>query len=456
MHHIGRSRFSVDSLPATSQTAVRRPSGDDGRSAFRKGRLMRKRVLLPGAAISLLVSTATSGSAVARTADGSSPEPALPDPESSETRKQVSTEAEAYAADHDLSVDEAAERLLLQDNLGRTLGSLQELAGERFAGAWIDHVPDLTGTIRLTSDVPVEEFKELVDSSLVPIHVAVDAPVSIEATVAEAERLSPLVAEALPGTSTSVDERTGEIVLWLSPESSGIARQGTVAELQSRTVVPLRAVRSDTSAGDGNVWGGGRMNSANGNCTSGFTVRNNADVVGVLTAGHCPNGLTFADYIDGGSVGTTFRQEARSATADVQWHTPNTGTAPPGFYGSSRTTRREATGIRLRQDQPPGTFVCHQGRSTGYSCGDVASRFFSPGWANACPGTTCSHTWIQVDGESLECFPGDSGGPWFIGGTAYGIYKGQSSGGTSAADCNWAVYMAIDYKSEIGVGVKTV
>jgi hypothetical protein len=416
---------------------------------------MWRRALLPGAAISLLVSSGVSSTAVAQATDGTAPNADGPEPDGAEAGAAVTSEAEAYAADFDVSPKEAAARLELQANLASTLGKLQQIAGDRFAGAWIEHANGLSGTIRLTSDVQNERFDETIGTSSAPIRVLVDAPLSLAAMVEEAQRLNPIIAEVLPGTSTSVDERTGEIVLWLSPESSRPEQQRAIAELTSATRVPLRVERTDTEASDGNVWGGGQME-GDGNCTSGFTVRNNAEVVGVLTAGHCPNALVYDDYVDPPNIGTTFQQQARSATADVQWHVPNTGTAPPGFYAATRSVRRDATGIVLRQDQPAGTFVCHQGISTGYSCGNVASRTFSPGWTNACPGTTCANTWIQVDGSSLRCFPGDSGGPWFVSGNAYGIYKGQSSSGTTAEGCNWAVYMAIDYKSEIGVGVKTV
>jgi hypothetical protein len=83
------------------------------------------------------------------------------------------------------------------------------------------------------------------------------------------------------------------------------------------------------------------------------------------------------------------------------------------------------------------------------------SLVYQPTYAGACPGTTCSAVWIKVGGSSLECYGGDSGGPWFNAGTAYGIYKGQASSGTTAAACDFAFYMGINYVSGLGVSLMT-
>jgi hypothetical protein len=98
-----------------------------------------------------------------------------------------------------------------------------------------------------------------------------------------------------------------------------------------------------------------------------------------------------------------------------------------------------------RSGQVVGGFVCHRGKTTGYSCGTIVSKTFQPTWANACFGVTCASVWIRVQGANLKCYPGDSGGPWFLNNTAYGIYKGQSSSGPAVGNCNWAVYSAADY-----------
>ncbi len=49
--------------------------------------------------------------------------------------------------------------------------------------------------------------------------------------------------------------------------------------------------------------------------------------------------------------------------------------------------------------------------------------------------------------QDVSCDHGDSGGPWFLATTAYGVHKG--SPGSSC------VYMAIDFISPMGVYVLT-
>ncbi len=75
--------------------------------------------------------------------------------------------------------------------------------------------------------------------------------------------------------------------------------------------------------------------------------------------------------------------------------------------------------------------------TTGYQCGSVTSITYAPTWSGACPGVTCQPVWVRINAYQL---PGDSGGPWFIGGnSAVGIHKG------GATDGSWAVYAKMAY-----------
>jgi hypothetical protein len=202
----------------------------------------------------------------------------------------------------------------------------------------------------------------------------------------------------------------------------------------------LRIEEVDAPVGDGHTRGGADLST----CTSGFVVRHPSNGVrGYITAGHCGNNQTYFEF-GGTSYSTTFIDEIRDADQDVQWHT-TPHIEQPRFYASSTTSHRPLTSRRTRSQQSVGGYVCHRGKTTGYSCGTIQTKTFAPTYTNACPGTTCSSVWVRVSGSSLECFPGDSGGPWFLVFRAYGIYKGQSSSGTTAAGCNWAFYMASNY-----------
>ena len=113
------------------------------------------------------------------------------------------------------------------------------------------------------------------------------------------------------------------------------------------------------------------------------------------------------------------------------------------------------TATRVRDNQSVNAYVCKYGMITGYDCGRIVDKEFKPTWWCS-DGTACywSPTYIKVTpedptGSFVEV--GDSGGPWFSGTTALGIMIGYATTGETRD----AVYMAVDYLSQIGVTVLT-
>ena len=108
------------------------------------------------------------------------------------------------------------------------------------------------------------------------------------------------------------------------------------------------------------------------------------------------------------------------------------------------TQTRYVLGTKGRSQQTNGEYVCKYGVTTDYNCGYIDSKDFRRQKA----GQSWSSTWILVDkpGEHLVR-PGDSGGPWFSGNTAYGI--------TVAEVGDKALYMAINYIDILDVSVLT-
>jgi hypothetical protein len=112
----------------------------------------------------------------------------------------------------------------------------------------------------------------------------------------------------------------------------------------------------------------------------------------------------------------------------------------PLFYSNRGAgTLRRLASWRNAASTRAGDFVCHYGESSGYSCSTVELTDYAP------PGTLCggpcSPTWVTVRGPS--CIPGDSGGPVFSGGIAFGIAKGVNR--TSNGRCLFYYYMSTDY-----------
>ena len=366
--------------------------------------------------------------------------PGAPDPSMA-----LRDSAAIYADDHAVSIEEAMRRLRLQGDLEVALAEIERTLGDRVAGTWIEHDPEFRGVVRVTGDAVDARgaAQSVVDRTRPPIEFVGGAEATAAQLAAQLNAALPRLREQYDTLlGAEVDVRTGEIVLFYGPtEGVKPAAPGALgARADELLQAPVRLEAVEAPVGDGHTRGGAHLST----CTSGFVVRHpSTSTTGYITAGHCGNDQTYYEY-GGVSYSTVFIDELRDADQDVQWHTTS-HIEFPEFYADSTSSYRPLHTQRNRSSQSVGGYVCHRGKTTGYSCGDIASTTFQPTYPNACPGTTCASVWVRVAGPSLRCFPGDSGGPWFIAYEAYGLYKGQSSSGTSSGDCSWAFYSAPDY-----------
>lgn len=361
--------------------------------------------------------------------------------------------AAVYATDFGISEDEAIGRLQQQQALQDTLLQVEEQLGENYAGAYIEHQPRLHGVVRVVQGSDLDAaVKGLLAESDTPIEVVEVPGRGVPQLLRQLNEVLPQLQELGGGLAgAEIDERTGEIVLFYQPledakQDDGSTKQTLDARRRAQGAAkailgaPVRIEVVDAPVGDGHTRGGANISG----CTAGFVVRHpSTGTRGYITAGHCGNNQTYSEF-GGVSYAAPFIDEIRDADQDVQWHT-TPHMELPKFYASSTTNARPLTSRRTRSQQSVGGYVCHRGQTTGYSCGTIASKTFAPTYNNACPGTTCSAVWVRVSGNNLKCFPGDSGGPWFLVYSAYGIYKGQSSSGSAASNCNFAFYMASNY-----------
>lgn len=370
-----------------------------------------------------------------------SPEPVSPEPELSDS------EAGAYALDFDVTVEEAEERLAAQGELNVALSALRDLAGERLGGAWIEHEPELRGVVRLTGPVADQEaFDEIVDASPVPIEVRVDASLSLSELQDEQERVQEELQEVLPGATTGIHEESGSVTVYVPAEDTDARRQSVepVAEVRAVTDAPVRVEYDEDEGGLLHDYGGDRTSS----CTTGFSVHHApTGLDGIVTAGHCGPPQQYQGY-NGENYSLTRRDSEWSVVTDVSVYTSSHNTFPE-FYASSTTSRRTLDSVTLRADQSVGNFVCHQGKTTGYSCGNITDVSATTCWLTNAPGApdVCNPNWVRAEGPNLACFPGDSGGPWFFNFSAYGTMHGGSWSGAGQGQCNFAIYTPIDYKT---------
>ncbi|WP_420434656.1 hypothetical protein [Candidatus Poriferisocius sp.] len=210
------------------------------------------------------------------------------------------------------------------------------------------------------------------------------------------------------------------------------------------------------------------------NCTSGFTARRSNGGgydYGIITAGHCGNDLpTETVPFSMNGVELPFVYGWLSATADAQFHsipTPASGShyvlddflcRDPASYPtpSCDVTRTEAR-ANMQDD-----FVCHTGKNSKTSCGRVTSINHMLKWANApCRNSAgaivvCDSVFVKVEGQFLRGCRGDSGGPFYRGGTAYGIMAGTSDRNNCTSGGKTVTFSAIgEVEAFLGVDVLT-
>lgn len=176
--------------------------------------------------------------------------------------------------------------------------------------------------------------------------------------------------------------------------------------------------------------GAGIRQSASGPtwCTSGFSVRRNSDgLKGYVTAAHCEGITQMEQNNTSGGTDLVFSSpwvdEHIGTHGEVEWHYTAHDSFPE--FWSSNTARRTAASRIANIDIDEGDAVCHYGRYGGYSCGYVSDPVvdFEFNW-DGCGG--CSmHVYDMVQVEDATSTGGDSGGPWFLGLTAYGIHFGS-------------------------------
>jgi hypothetical protein len=159
---------------------------------------------------------------------------------------------------------------------------------------------------------------------------------------------------------------------------------------------------------------------------------------GIATAAHCPDELTYVDP-DGATVIMPFESQFGLGYQDVQINVSPEASRPLFYADRGADSLRRLTTWRNRDSTRAGDFVCHFGESSGYSCAEVLLTDYAP--PGGLCGGPCSPTWVTVAGPN--CIPGDSGGPVFSGGVAFGIAKGVNR--TADGRCNFYYYMSTDY-----------
>lgn len=360
-------------------------------------------------------------------------------------------DAKHYAAAYEVEIDEALLRLRLQPAIGKLNADLTETEAATFAGLWVQHDPSYRiviqftggGSSRLDQLLQSEEFHELYPH--VEVRTAKRSLRSLAAVQAASHRAAR--AQGVPMES-SIKVQENRVELFTThPGDLAVALRAADKARAAVSAPPLLddvdIVAVEQLSKPARYLNGGQHLST---CTSAFAVQNGSGTKGVLTAGHCDSSQSFNTRT------LQFQSEAFSGSQDVQWHTPPalpefyvTNRIQDGTFDTSTPYYRFITATKARSLQFVGESVCKYGMTSGATCGTISSTTFAPGYV---PGA--ASTFIVVTSATQDqAEPGDSGGPWYSGSTAYGVTSGHFTGN------NDAIYMAIDYISALGVSVLT-
>jgi streptogrisin C len=378
------------------------------------------------------------------------PTPGDPDasPRLQSAVEALAQDAGEYARQYDVSLDEAMHRLRAQEESVAATDRLRETYKDRLAGISIEHSPEYRIVVLLTGDEPVADEQVIAGDRPVPILFRTGAAAT-EAQIAEAiaAHQAEIRATFRHAGGLGADTRTGALVVMVKAfEIFGRDLPAEERRLAEIAGVPVRILPIGQTDANLSIDGGARIvgiNPADGQryaCTTGFVV-DGAEGTGVVTAAHCPDAVTYYSP-DGHATPLSFVGQWGARYQDVQVHLSTEALRPIFYADSDKSAARAVTGWRNRASTRIGDFVCHRGERSGYSCAEVMLTDYAPP-APLCAGP-CDPVWVAVAGPS--CKSGDSGGPVFSRGIAFGILKGASynrSGG-----CDLYFYMSTDYLPE--------
>ncbi len=356
----------------------------------------------------------------------------------------IREDALQYSRDYGVDVHEAERRLRLQPSFHGIVHMARDAHPGEFAGAWTEHTPEYELVIAFTSPASdLDDVRQLIATNRVPARIESDAAHSEQDLLKALAKLDAMLTPTSPAATRGIDVASGALVV-----GGEIRDEPTIAALAATLHVPIK-VEPGERYRQTHTYGGARLRH-NGldACTSGFTIRNTSTGVhGVLTAGHCPNPLSYWQPDTGQVYGLTLMGERADDHKDAQWHIGSGHGVYAQFWDGDSLRNQSRNVARLDM---PGDYVCHFGIRTGYSCGTIQTIHFDPGDACGFDGNDpCAATWVLVEGPNLACSGGDSGGPWFNANSMYGLQTHGDFFGTEPGHCRAATLMSLGFLSEM-------
>lgn len=190
-------------------------------------------------------------------------------------------------------------------------------------------------------------------------------------------------------------------------------------------------------------WGGAKIVSAGFDpCSSGFTVKNSAGTRYMVTAGHCfPNGAIVKS--GGGLAFGTIVQRAEYPTYDMELIGGSTY-AGRIYNADDCCTSAQVAGA---SDPVVGRAIyCHSGFFSLSGCGETVTDLH----ALFCTGGQCTPDTMKFDAPDPPG-PGDSGGPFYLPGSAVYIRGMVIGGGVLSCPCYGEKWSSISGKFSVSI-----
>ncbi len=367
-------------------------------------------------------------------------------------------DAQSYASDYGVGLDEAIRRLQLQETIGDFDSQLQSNEAGTFGGLWIEHGParsDFKVVVRFTSggEQTIQKYGKYVASGPLSGIVEVrDAEATLTTLKANRDQAVGNLADLGISVESGINVIENQVEIYVVERDrldTAITDRGI--ELPSKaeliTVGSLSSKATD-------IYGGLMVRKGSKKCTSGFSVEDDDGNLGVTTAGHCVDDLTF----NGTSL--TYEDGQFNGSLDLQWHTSDFDEVNKVYDGDSNPREMDST----RSSHSVGQYVCKYGIESDYSCGIVMDVNVEPTEDSGCHPGACDwdDDWVRVRSSSDVdmCTKGDSGGPFFTGGTAVGTMafcqarpgSPKPSGKNNNDD---AIYMKVGFFDDLDLTVLT-
>jgi streptogrisin D len=359
-----------------------------GTSHLRRGRTVLVAVAAGIAATGALALPAGTASAAPVPAGGAAVQPA---------------ESAALAAATGVDTTTATARVAAQRGQAALAGTLAtELGATKGAGSYLD-----AKTGALVVNVTDAAAARTVTAAGAQARVVGRSSAQLDGITAALNK-----APATPGTAWGVDAKTNQVVVTIS--SSAPAAKAATLEATAARYGPAVRVQHTTAGFEPKVQGGDAILTDTGaRCSAGFNTTG-----GLITAGHCTAGFPNWTVSGGGFLGTSADSQFPGNDFGL---INNTGQPASGSVNLYNGTSQPITGAA---DAVAGQSICKSGSTTGLTCGTVQATNVTVTYAEGQVFQT-----VQTD----TCVqPGDSGGSWFSGSTAFGITSGGTIGGCGA------------------------